>query len=116
MHQDSNGVSRLVLYSEASGAGSASYGNGAVVNKPPFVTRTVSRGLTVKASSYGNVAISPPAVAGYTFLGVTGVGHNSSSRLNLFGFSSSSIGFHNWTSGDLTATITITLLYGRTGS
>ena len=58
MHQDSNGVSRLVLYSEASGAGSASYGNGAVVNKPPFVTRTVSRGLTVKASSYGNVAIS----------------------------------------------------------
>lgn len=114
LYRDSNGLKRLAFCSDEHGSGAGSHGS-VYLNNPPFVTRSVSRSFSVADQGYFEVQTSPPAVPGYTYLGLVGARQAVSAKINLFSFAPNYAGWINW-GGAMSGTVTFTLLYGRNGS
>lgn len=114
LHKE-NGYKRLVVCGDAQGSGAASHGS-VWLNRPPFVVQSVSRSFSAAAGKYVNVNVSPPAVAGYTYLGLVGVRNGIDGQLSMFSFSPGDVGFLNTSSNAISGIITLSLLYGRSGS
>ena len=78
--------------------------------------QNVIRSISAPANSYGELSVDPPVVEGYTYLGPIGVRNGLTSNLVLFSFNPAAVGFRNFNSVASSGNITLTLLYGRTGS
>lgn len=109
------GHKRLVVCGDDQGSGAGSHGS-LWLNRPPFVTQSVARSFSAAAGKAVEIKVNPPAVAGYTYLGLVGVRNGIDGRLSMFSFSPGDVGFLNTASSAISGSITLTMLYGRSGS
>jgi len=109
------GSKRVVFGGDSVGSSKNSHGY-VWVDTPPIKIQNVSRNFSVAANGYVNVAVSAPAVSGYTYLGLVGCRQGVDARVTLFSMSPSDVGLASRASTVLSGSITLTLIYGRNGS
>lgn len=109
------GSKRVVFGGDSAGSSKNSHGY-VWVDTPPIKIQNVSRNFSVAANGYVEVAVSAPAVSGYTYLGLVGFRQGADARITLFSMSPTVVGLSNRANTAFSGSITLTLIYGRNGS